>query len=312
MKLTTEIPIPFTGVLSYRDKFLLLGSCFTEHIGEHFVEAHFNATINPFGILYNPASILNALNRLLSPIPYTEKDLFESHGMFHSWHHHGQFSSPSKEASLKKINDSLSQGAKQFKEATCLMITFGSATVWEYKNEVVSNCHKQPEKIFKHHRLDLMSIITDYTIFLNKLFQVNPDIKVIFTISPVRYFGKTILETYANKAVLFLAVENLVGQYKNVSYFPSFELVMDVLRDYRFYAEDLVHLSPLAFNYVWEKFFSSQFSHRSQHLYQELTDLNKSMNHRPLHPDSKDYIVFKNKLGKQVDHIKNKYPNLKF
>lgn len=312
MKLQTQIQLPNNQDLQYHHNFLIMGSCFAENIGKKFLEYHFNAQINPFGIAYNPSSIAIGLKKLLDPTPFTKKDLFFDGNLFHSWLHHGRFSKSKIEDALHIMNQELITGSQQLKKTDCLIITFGSSMVWNYQGQIVANCHKQPAKLFSHKRIDLIEIITGYTSLFSDLIHHNNKLKIKLTISPVRYFGDSTLEAQTNKAILFLAVEALCKQFKEVSYFPAYEIVMDELRDYRFYADDLIHPSSLAINYIWEKWCESEFTKKTCLLMPQIEKIHKGITHKPLHPESPEFQKFQDSLKTKIEKIKREYPNLKF
>jgi hypothetical protein len=221
--------------------------------------------------------------------------------------HHGSFSHSDKSEALRLMNEKLHQGHKQLKNATHLIITFGSAEVYEHNGLVVSNCHKLPSREFTHRLLSIDEIITS-SISLSSL---NPQLSTIFTISPVRYLGNGAHHGQINKATLLLATEQLC-QTTGAKYFPSYEIMMDELRDYRYYAADMIHPSEIAVEYIFERFTATYLTEEAIRTAEEVLKIKKSLSHRPLHPDSDEYIKFKKKLSQQIDAIVKKYPDIKF
>lgn len=303
MQFTTPVTIKSKPILDYRKTFMLLGSCFSEHIGRKLQQLHFTGTVNPYGVLYNPLSIAKGLERLIEKHPFENSELFEHNGLWHSWMHHGSFSDSSEEKALENINNAYNQATKLWQRTDVLFITFGSSWVYEFEHDVVANCHKVPAKQFTKRRLDIDEIVTTYDKLFQKIGQANPVMQIVLTVSPVRY---GIDENQTNKAVLLLAVEALCKGNEQVTYFPAYEIVNDELRDYRYYAEDMIHPSTTAVNYVWEKFGDTFFSNETKQLISEVEEVNRGLAHKPLHPDSDEYQKFKEKLEQKIEHLRSK------
>lgn len=313
MNFRTILSIPSqTTNLSYKDKLMLLGSCFTENIGEKLEKFHLPQLTNPFGILYNPISIAQSIERLMENKPFDENELFEHNGLIHSWAHHGSFSAPSEKQALTNMNKLYLEAAEHFKETTVLLITFGSSWIYEYEGNVVANCHKVPEREFIRRRLSVDEIVTRYSDLLAKISAQNPTIHVIFSVSPIRYMRQGATENQTNKAILLLAVEELTKRFEQVNYFPAYEILLDELRDYRFFSDDMIHPSTSAIDYIWERFVETYFDRETQELLPQLEKLNKNLEHRPLHQDSKAYQIFNKTLDSQVLELKKRYPTLIF
>lgn len=299
---------------NYRMKHLFIGSCFTENIGDKMAELKFITDVNPFGILFNPESISQSIRRLISANPFTEEELFFHAGLWHSYSHHSRFSSPSAEISLQGINNRLLISSAFLKQADFLFLTFGTAWVYELKSSgrIVSNCHKVPAGEFKRYRLTVSEIISSFRETLTDLWKLNPGIKLIFTVSPVRHLNDGAVENQLSKAALLLSVDALRNGFGNdrVCYFPSYELVMDELRDYRFYAEDMVHPSPMAVNFIWEKFSESFVDAESAELSKQIVSVLQAKNHRPMNENSTEYMTFMKKSLQRSLEIAKKYPYL--
>ena len=307
MNFTTPVNIKPNKTIDHNSRIVMLGSCFAENIGKKLIDCGFNVVMNPMGILYNPISIFSTLSRIIEERKFTENELFQHNGLWTSFMHHGSFSHSDKSEALKLMNEKLHQGHKQLKNATHLIITFGSAEVYEHNGLVVSNCHKLPSREFTHRLLLIDEIITS-SISLSYL---NPQLSTIFTISPVRYLGDGAHHGQINKATLLLATEQLC-QTTGAKYFPSYEIMMDELRDYRYYAADMIHPSETAIEYIFERFTATYLTEEAIRTAKEVLKIKKSLSHRPLHPDSDEYIKFKKKLSQQIDAIVKKYPDIKF
>ena len=307
MNFTTPVNIKPNKTIDHNSRIVMLGSCFAENIGKKLIDCGFNVVMNPMGILYNPISIFSTLSRIIEGREFTENELFQHNGLWASFMHHGSFSHSDKSEALRLMKEKLHEGHKQLKNATHLIITFGSAEVYEHNGLVVSNCHKLPSREFTHRLLSIDEIITS-SISLSSL---NPQLSTIFTISPVRYLGNGAHHGQINKATLLLATEQLC-QTTGAKYFPSYEIMMDELRDYRYYAADMIHPSEIAVEYIFERFTATYLTEEAIRTAEEVLKIKKSLSHRPLHPDSDEYIKFKKKLSQQIDAIVKKYPDIKF
>lgn len=312
MELYTQISIPkalFT--CSHQEQTLLLGSCFAENIGKKLEEAKFRIDINPFGTLYNPSSIAQAIRVLLHPAPFTEKDLFRHADTYHSFLHHSRFSSSSETECLDLINDRLSCSASTLREAGRMIITFGTAYVYKLKTtgQVVANCHKLPEKTFDREMLSVADIVADWKQLLLSLWEQNPDIKVLFTVSPIRHWKDGAHGNQLSKATLLLAVEELQQEFpERIAYFPAYEIMMDELRDYRFYADDMLHPSAQAVEYIWQRFSESMFSTETQSILKEWNELQKAIKHKPFQPESEGYKRFISQTLLKMQRLNEKFP----
>lgn len=306
MKFTTPINIKPNKTIDHNSRIVMLGSCFAENISKRLIDCGFNVVVNPMGILYNPKSIAAALDKLTTGIEFTEEELFCHNGLWASFMHHGSFSHADKDEALKMMNERLNEGHEQLKNATHLIITFGSAEVYERDGIVVSNCHKLPAREFTHRLLSVDEIKNLY----NKETQNIAPLQTIFTISPVRYMGEGAHHGQLNKATLLLATDEIC-KTTGTDYFPSYEIMMDELRDYRFYATDMIHPSDLAVDYIFERFADTYLTDEAIRTADEVRKIKKSLSHRPLHPNSEEYEKFKQKLSQQIDAIAKKYPNIK-
>jgi hypothetical protein len=316
MDFFTPVELP-SGLppLVQADSLLLMGSCFATNMGSLLADAKFHPDINPFGVLYNPLSISAALREVVAGKVYKEENLFFFRECWHSPMHHGDFSSPSMEEILQRINARLLAAHECVHQLDCLMLTFGTSWVYEQKTtgHVVANCHKQPESVFIRRRLSVQEIVSDYTSLFSGLIARNPKLKVILTVSPIRHIRDGMHANQLSKATLLLAIDQLQASFpEHVSYFPAYELLLDELRDYRFYADDMVHPSPQAVRYVWEKFVQTCFSADALEIMQESENINKALSHKPFHPESEEYKRFLGQIVLKIDRLNQKYPYLDF
>ena len=282
MKLQTTVDIkPSKWQIGYEDKILLLGSCFSDEIGAQMMQRHLSVTCNPFGTLYNPLSIAQAMQ--MKELP----ELVQHDGLWHSMAHHGSFSRADKSEAELAIRQSIETMQQAIQEATVVIVTFGTAWIYELKDEglqvtgcgVIGNCHKLPESCFKRRRLTIEEIVAAW----QPILQQYPDKHWLFTVSPIRHIKDGLHENQLSKATLLLAIEELRTQHPEVSYFPSYEILLDELRDYRFFADDLVHPSSLAVNYIWERFVATFSSPQTQNEMVLEHKRWKQSQHIPLH-----------------------------
>ena len=300
--------------LSYADHFLGIGSCFVEQIGQRLSARKFSSFYNPLGIAFNPYSVALSLTRASQPKNHQVADLFEYQGLWHSFDHHGSFSAPSPGQTLAGIELAQKAAHAQFQKASVLILTLGTANVWEHLAEKrsVSNCHKLPKSNFQRRRMELPEIVEVVGAAVESFFAVHPELKVVLTVSQVRYLREGIVENARSKATLLLATEQLCQSFAQVHYFPAYELLMDDLRDYRFYAEDLAHPSTQATDYIWTYFKNAFFDAACQTQIQELEKLNQAVQHRPLHPDTVTHQTFLHQQLEYITRLENKYPTLDF
>lgn len=291
-----------------------MGSCFAEHIGRRLADMKWRVGLNPFGVLYNPLSISEALTRLMEPRPYGEEELtcFPDGG-WSTWLHHSRYAHPDRAVALDMVNGQLEDGSRALAEADMLMLTLGTAWVYRLKSsgEVVGNCHKVPEREFVRCRLTVEEIVEEYVRLLGRLWAMNPKVRVLFTVSPVRHLKDTLHGNQLSKATLLLAVDELCRRYPDrLHYFPAYEIVMDELRDYRFYAEDMAHPSAQAVEYVWERFVEHVTDRDAQAFMAEWTKMVRAMAHRPFRPEAEEYRRFVEQNIDKIMALKARYPYL--
>jgi hypothetical protein len=249
---------------------------------------------------------------LLHPVQFSPADLFENEGLFHSFAHHSRFSSPSAEESSDKINRRLTVSSVNLGKATRLIITFGTAYVYRLINngKIVSNCHKLPEKLFSRDIVSVNYIISEWNTLLLSLWEQNPDIKILFTVSPIRHWKDGAHNNQLSKATLLLAVDALQKKYpERIGYFPAYEIMMDELRDYRFYADDMLHLSSVAIEYIWECFTRHCLACQTQAVLKEWIEIQRAMNHKPFRPRSEGYRRFILQTLLKAEQISRKFPS---
>jgi hypothetical protein len=311
-KFQTVVTIPpFKWETGYSKKNLFMGSCFTENVGKQMADLNYDIDINPFGILYNPISVANGLEILLQQKKFSAKDLIQHNGLWHSFFHHGRFSSPDKNLAIDTINRQLTASSEYLKNADFLFITFGTSWIYKYKlsDKTVSNCHKIPANEFERIRLSVDEIVGLYNKLLDKIHDVNPGLKIIFTVSPVRHWKDGAIGNQRSKATLLLAVEEIVQtNNKYADYFPSYEIMMDELRDYRFYSEDMIHISDAAVNHIWERFESALISGESQTISRDIRKIKTAISHRPFNKFTKKYLYFLQKQLSDIKHFELSYP----
>ncbi len=291
-----------------------MGSCFTENIGQKLEDLKYPVDINPFGILYNPVSVANGIRMLLQPESLQKDDLIEHRGVWHSFAHHGRVSSVNADETLQQINQRLQLSSAFLKEAKFLFITFGTAWVYRYlkTGKIVSNCHKIPAAEFERERLSVSEIIAQYESLLNDVWQMNPHLKVIFTVSPIRHWKDGAIENQRSKSTLLLAIDALVKHFAGkCAYFPSYEIVMDELRDYRFYAADMLHLNEVALEYIWERFQEKLVDDGSRKISLAVKKIRTAALHRPLNQNTIEFRKFVENSLQQIQDLENKHPYLK-
>lgn len=284
MKFRTEIPTPkYPFDINYQDKLMLLGSCFSDHIGNFFQEMRFDTLSNPFGTLFNPVSIATALKMCMNPELFDEQYIDFFNEKWISYAHHGKFSHPDKETFLQNIRQNLDRAHDFLSSANYLFITFGTAYCYRLieRDLIVANCHKIPANQFEKQLLTIEQIVGLYQDLLEQLRQFNPQLKIIFTVSPVRHLADGFHENQISKSTLHLSVNQLVDNI-NTYYFPSYEMVQDDLRDYRFYAADLCHPSDAAVTYIREKLTEALFTPETQERMKEVVKENKAQGHRKM------------------------------
>ncbi|CAA6829877.1 MAG: FIG00404313: hypothetical protein [uncultured Aureispira sp.] len=310
-KTTIELE-PAAFSIKYEDHLMSMGSCFAQNIAQKLQDIFYNVSINPFGTLYNPISIRNSLGLLLNKYEFQEEDLFFHNGLWNSFQHHSSFSSTSIEDTLEQINIELIKARTRLKKSHTLLITLGTAWVHELRkdNKVVSNCHKLPANRFKRKRLSVQEIVDSLGPLFDYLKESNPALNIILTVSPIRHLKDGFTENQISKSTLLLATQELVQKARYIHYFPAYEIMMDDLRDYRYYADDLVHPSNLAVEYIWEAFSKCYLEEQEDALRKNIRKLQNAMQHRSFNPSSNGHQKFVQQQIKNIQKIKTKIPAL--
>jgi len=303
---------PSARKITYSDPVMFIGSCFATSIGSQLEDGRMPVMINPAGTVYNPVSVCNTLDSITGGKKYGSDDLYNYNGTWISFDHYTDFSSGTPEGILKKINNKSAEALKFISSAGFLFITFGTARVfrWIRSGKIVSNCHKIPASEFTHELLSVDEITALWTHQLDKLRSHYPGLQVVFTISPVRHWKDGAHGNQVSKSVLFLAVEELLHHPSKPTYFPAYELVMDDLRDYRFYEDDMLHPSAKAIDYIWEAFCRCYFDSTTISLWMEVAKISRAVSHR-IHTDSKDQVIkFAENMIHRIDTITGRNPGL--
>ncbi len=315
MNLQTKITVTVPDFsIDYNSKLMMLGSCFAENMGSKFSYYKFDVDVNPCGIIYNPLSVANVLRLIVERKQFEKADLRKVGEKWVSLYHHGAFSSTDSEECLRRINERLVKATEELPSLDLLVITWGTAWVYKYvrENMVVSNCHKIPSQEFERSRLSVERIVEEYMGLIGRLREVNPGLRVLFTVSPIRHWKDGAHGNQLSKATLFLAIDQLCERLKHVYYFPAYEIVLDELRDYRFYADDMLHMSSFTIDYIWERFLYSFISPEVLGLMNQIGRINKGVAHRPFDPCSEDYQRLVKKMLAEITMISRSYPMIDF
>lgn len=318
MKLQTKIPLTKAdNQIDYNSQLLLLGSCFSENIGAKLNYFKFQTLQNPFGILFHPSAIENLVTRAIKKEYYTEEELFFLNEHWHCYDAHSSLSDVHKEKLLENLNAQLVQTEEQLSKATHISITLGTAWVYQKKEtgKTVANCHKVPQKEFDKRLLTVAEIAASLQCTVSQIRNINKNAQVIVTISPVRHLKDGFIENQRSKSHLITAVHKLLEASHlggKGFYFPAYEVIMDELRDYRFYETDMVHPNQLAIDYIWEKFVGVCISDDTKETMKKVGEVQKGTQHRPFDPNSEAHQKFQNSLQQKIDDIKKVFPFMEF
>jgi len=308
--------------INYQDKIMLVGSCFTEHIGNSLEELKFRVLQNPNGILFDPYSVSYSLLSYIEGRQYATKDFFQLNEIWHSWKHHSRFSNTNLNEAVRVVNQSQERARKFLKDADWIIITLGSSFSYrltevaskanpsEKVGEGVSNCHRAPAQWFDKYLMTTQEIISSLDVCMRKLFEFNPRLNVILTVSPVRHIRDGVVENNRSKARLIESVHELVRRLDKVYYFPSYELVIDVLRDYRFYDIDLVHPNYMATEFVLEKFAEACIDEDTQKTMNEVKSIVIARKHKAFQPETKAHQQFLESYLRKAKAMSAEYPFL--
>ncbi|RYD53188.1 MAG: GSCFA domain-containing protein [Sphingobacteriales bacterium] len=312
MQFLLPITIPESPVrLRHSDRILLLGSCFTEHISSRLSQTGFQVVSNPQGILFNPISTAQALENILMSRQWTQDDLFSLNGLWNSWQHHSRFSNVSAEAALSDMNAATSTASQQLPQTNWIIITLGTAFqyVLQERRLPVANNHRAPGQWFEKQLLTPTEITSQWSQLLTRLFAEQPQVKVIFTVSPVRHARDGAIANNRSKGRLLDAVHNLCEAFpEHAFYFPAYELVVDVLRDYRFYDIDLIHPNHAATSYVWEQFIKYWIDPAAIPIMEKVAELNIARNHKPRFPETEAHQSFRKASSEKAIYLQQQYP----
>ena len=313
MKFRTEIDIAKSkNPIEHSEKILTIGSCFADNISGYFKNFRFDVKTNPFGVLYNPVSIFNSFQILAEERRFTESDLLYNQGEWHSFSHHSDFSHHDKQVCLNQINYGIEEYSTFLKNCDRVIITYGTSYVYKFieNNNIVSNCHKIPQQKFERLLLSLNEL-NDYTNKIIELLKnINSKIGIIFTVSPIRHWRDGAVDNQISKAQLILSINDSINKNESCEYFPSYEILMDDLRDYRFYEADLLHPNKIAIEYIWQKFYESILSDNCQNLLIELEKVMKANKHRIRNPNSESTKKFASENLKLISRLNTEYPHL--
>lgn len=310
MILQTEIKIqPIDQPIAYGDGLIFLGSCFADEVGGICRGLGFNALVNPFGVLYNPASIAQSLERLYSGTPFSHKEVIRvGEGQYCTFSHNTAFWNVSESALLEQVNQSLVKAHAYFEKSKWVILSLG--TSWAFRDKetqkVVSNCHKLPAARFERVFLSVEQSVR----CLSEIVQQHPEKRFIFTVSPLRHVKDGLHENQLSKAALLLAVDEVCKAFNNAHYFPAYEILLDELRDYRFYKEDMVHPTEQAVRYIWERFVDFAIDPKEKPAMKAAAELRQMLQHRPLFPESEAYKRFEQLKEKKINELKRDFPQI--
>jgi len=313
MNFRTEINIEKSQQkISHFDNILTIGSCFAQNMAEYFKQNRFNVLGNPFGVLYNPVSIYNSLKFIIEKREFRESDLIFYNGEWHSLYHHSNFSNHKKNKIIKNINLGIENTARFLDSTNFLIITFGTSYVYKFlaNGIIVSNCHKIPQKEFAHVMLNLEETVNNIKNIVKMVEKFNPKINLILTVSPVRHWKNGAHNNQLSKANLLLAIDEVIKNKNNCIYFPSYEIIMDDLRDYRFYDSDLIHPNKIATDYIWEKFNNSFFTDECLQVMNEISKVVAARNHRVRNINSSENQKFLKSIISKIEQLNEKYSHL--
>ncbi|WP_333600660.1 GSCFA domain-containing protein [Flavobacterium sp.] len=310
MEFSTKVPIQSSNQpIDYSSRIVSLGSCFAENIGKKFDYFKFQNSVNPFGIIFNPVAIEKLIFRAVTEHYFTAEDLFFHNDLWHCYEVHSELSHPDREVLLVTLNHLLKSTHHQITESTHCLITYGTSWVYRLKasNAIVANCHKVPQNQFDKEILSVTTIEQSIQHTIDVLRKINPECHILFTVSPVRHIKDGFVENQRSKAHLISAIHALQQDY-----FPSYEILMDELRDYRFYAEDMLHPNQTAIDYIWQRFAETTISETSFPIMEEVDAIQKGLAHRAFNPDSDSHQKFLQNLNQKIIRLQEQFPHMQF
>lgn len=300
--------------INHQHRILSIGSCFAEQMGCRLAAAKFDVVVNPFGITYHPLLMAEQLSRLVGGQVFSANELLERDGLWHSFKHHSSFSNISAECCLEKINNSFLLAKEKIQNIDFLILTLGTSYVYELtsSNETVNNCHKYPSNYFRKRVTELEEFLPFLSNVFEKLVTLNPNLRVLLTVSPIRHLRDGFLENQRSKARLVLACERLCEQFRFVHYFAAYELMLDDLRDYRFYEADMLHPNELAQNYIWSFFCDNYFDDYTKKIESDVAKLTRALQHRAFQPELPQHRFFLLQQLEKIGQMEAQYPFLNF
>ena len=316
MKLQTQIPLvpQQFNQIDYHSKVFLLGSCFSENIGDIFSYYKFQSIQNPFGILFHPLAIENLFTNALNEKQYEEEDVFFHNEQWHCYEAHSKLSHVSKDDVLNNLNTNLKLTKAQIEQATHIIVTLGTAWMYRFieNDTIVANCHKVPQKQFLKELLSVDEVLQSLEAMVSLIKSVNPEVSIVFTVSPVRHLKDGFVENNQSKAHLISAIHQVVEPRKQIHYFPSYEIMLDELRDYRFYKDDLIHPNTLAINYIWDAFKKVWITPEALELADKVETIQKGLLHRPFNTQSSAHKAFLENLERKKTELHTQFPHIVF
>ena len=314
-KFRTEVKVaPSSNKIGHKSGLMMIGSCFTENIGARLSEYKFDVDINPFGIVYNPMSVNQNLEAVISGKKYVATDLYNYQDTWISFDHHSRFSFHEPEICLKEINRRIEYSHKRISSINFLIITFGTA--WIYRiaesGRLVSNCHKLPASFFSRQLIKSEDIIPIYKNLISDLIKINPGIRIIFTVSPIRHWKDGPVLNTLSKSILILSIHEILKSFDCAEYFPAYEIALDDLRDYRYYEEDMIHPNNQMIGYIWEKFNQAYFDDETLKVMKDIGKLISALKHKPFQPGTPKHVEFLNSQLEFIKIMRQKYPFLDF
>ncbi|SHL78342.1 GSCFA domain-containing protein [Flavobacterium xinjiangense] len=318
MNFRTQIPIPKSNHLKdYNSKIVSLGSCFAVNMAEKLDYFKFQNSCNPVGILFHPLAIEKLIDFAVSWKQFTDNDIFFHNERWHCFDVHSDLSNSNKDELLETLNTIIKSTKQELEEASHIIITYG--TSWVYRNiesdSIVANCHKVPQKQFTKELLSVEEIEESIANAIKLIHAVNPNCNIIFTVSPVRHIKDGFVENQLSKAHLISSIHSVLETEQgksNTEYFPSYEIMMDELRDYRFYAEDMLHPNQVAIDYIWKRFKETTISETAFSTMDEVESIQKSLSHKPFNPNSTSHLKFESKLREKITKLESQYSFMKF
>jgi len=311
----TSISIkPAQNQINYDSNILLIGSCFSENISKRLSYFKFKNLTNPYGILYNPLAIEKAISEIINLKKYTSSDLIKHNGLWHSLNHHSVFSDVDKDSALKNINNAIRKDAIFLKDASQIIITLGTSWVYRFieKDIIVGNCHKIPQKMFHKELMSVNDILLSLESIRMQVRNINKKAHFILTVSPIRHLKDGFIENQLSKSNLIVAINKFIAHNKDCSYFPSYEIMLDDLRDYRFYKEDMIHPNNVALDYIWNKFKETWIEKENWDTLKKIDAIQRGLMHKPFNATSEQHQLFLKNLNKKIKNIQLKYPFMLF